>query len=363
MLPSGRRKRWKYTRDSRRYVTPRIPLAYASLLVIALVAVIGFAAFSPSVAPVTDEPDVTTTVAVTPAASARVASAVLALRVADSETRVATTQSPATTNPPEAAFTSEEAVTTTETPLVETTSPTTTTTQPRDTTAPPIKVTSHSDGEHVTSSYVVFKGTSEAGATVRSGPFDADVAENGDWSLGLVMIDGANRAIFTAVDKAGNSSDVKIAIHYDKPKVTTTTKAPASTTTSPPAQTNWSPLWPADAGGKRDVEAWRPLVEKYWDADKVDCVLGLIRLESRGDPRAYNPRSGAEGLMQHLSKYWKPRAASAGFRDSNGLYATPYNAEANIAAGALIARGANPWFKPWRRLVAYGSCDPVDPIW
>lgn len=36
-------------------MTPRIPLAYASLLIVALVAVIGFAAFSPQQVPAVEE--------------------------------------------------------------------------------------------------------------------------------------------------------------------------------------------------------------------------------------------------------------------------------------------------------------------
>ncbi len=100
----------------------------------------------------------------------------------------------------------------------------------------------------------------------------------------------------------------------------------------------------------------QPLVAQYWAAERVDCVLGIIKKESRGDPRAYNSYSGAEGLMQHLSKYWKGRAAAAGFRDANGLYASPYNAEANIAAGAHIAGSGSDWYTPWGYHPAYGSC-------
>jgi soluble lytic murein transglycosylase-like protein len=169
------------------------------------------------------------------------------------------------------------------------------------------------------------------------------------------MVDGDNRAIFTAIDGVGNTTEMRITVTYNKPQVTTTTKQ-ATTTTSPTSQPKWSPLWPADAGGIRNVEAWRSLVEKYWAADRVDCVLGIIKKESRGDPRAYNSSSGAEGLMQHLSKYWKSRAGAAGFRDSNGLYASPFSAEANIAAGAYIAGSGSDWYTPWSYHPAYGSC-------
>jgi len=342
-------------------VRPRIPLAYASLLIIALVAVIGFAAFSPSSSS-PEEPVAPTTITVAPQASARVASAVLAVRVADADSRIATTEpAPATTEP--APATTEGAPSTTsnevaaDTTQVTSAPDTTTTTAPSDTTPPSLKVTSHDDGDTVDSAYIIFKGTSEPGAYVRSGPFDATTDDDGSWSLGLTMADGANRAIFTAIDTAGNTTEIRITVTYNQPKATTTTThAPHTTTTTTPAQSNWSPLWPADGGGIRNVEAWRPLVEKYWAADRVDCVLGLIKKESRGDPRAYNSSSGAEGLLQHLSKYWKGRAAAAGFRDSDGLYATPYNAEANIAAGAYIAGSASDWYTPWGYHPAYGSC-------
>lgn len=349
----------KYTRDPRRCVRPRIPLAYAGLLVTALVAVIGFAAFSPSSPSTVGKTAAPTTLVASHSASARVASAVLAIRVADPETRVATTEAkPTTTTEPAPVAMAEEQVPTTQGTVAADTS--TTSTKPRDTTPPPLKITSHSDGDTVSASYVMFEGTSEHGAYVRSGPFDADTDDNGTWSLGLAMVDGDNGVILTAIDSAGNTTELKITVHYDKPQTTTTkaaptTTKPSSTTTAPP-RTEWSPLWPADSGGIRDVEVWRSLVEQYWTADRVDCVLGIIKKESRGDPRAYNSRSGAEGLMQHLSKYWKGRAAAAGFRDSNGLYATPYSAEANIAAGAYIAGSGAAWYTPWGYHPAYGSC-------
>lgn len=44
------------------------------------------------------------------------------------------------------------------------------------------------------------------------------------------------------------------------------------------------------------IERWRPLVEQYdWDAD---TALLVILCESRGDPGAVNPESGAAGLWQ-----------------------------------------------------------------
>lgn len=388
---------------------PRIPLAYAGLLVTALMAVIGFAAFSPTSFSVTEAPVASTVPDDAPEATARVASAVLALRFADPGSQVATTQSTTTTVVPRPTTTtiapsttaapieSDEPVATTEAAQATTTTPAPatrtapTTTKPRDTTAPPIRVTSHDDGDTVTSSVVTFKGTSEAGAKVASGPYAATMSDNGDWSLALIVVDGANGAKFTATDKAGNSATTHIVVSYN-PSTTTTTKASATTTTTKASATTttsgstpttttattttqapsskWSPNWPADSGGIRDVENWRSTVAQYWPASRVDCALGIIQRESKGDPRAYNSSSSAEGLMQHLSKYWHDRAKGAGFIDSNGLVATPYNGAANIAAGAYLASyfdsATGDWWNPWKSgngsfTAFYGSCQSSDP--
>jgi hypothetical protein len=368
-------------------VRPRIPIAYASLLIIALVAVIGFAAFSPSPSSPKDSSGEPITIDTSSVASARVASAVLALRIADSDTRVATTRTTAQASTtaaevepdPEAAEASVDAE---DEPTTEATSPPETaaaTTAPRDTTPPPIKVTSHHDGHTVTQRIVTFYGTSERDAVVTSGPFKAEMAENGEWEMSLVVQDGANGASFTATDEAGNSASVRIVIYYDEPQATTTTKSASNATpttkapSSPPATTapasKWSPNWPADSGGIRNVENWRSTVEKYWPAHRVDCALGIIQRESKGDPRAYNAGSSAEGLMQHLSKYWVSRAKSAGFVDGNGLVATPFNGAANIAAGASLANyysnSIGQWWSPWKSgssfTAFYGSCQSGNP--
>ena len=347
-------------------------------------AVIGFAAFSPSGSgEAAGEPETTETSLVASPASARVASAVLALRVSDAESRTATTEAsdPTTTSTSTSDVVVEEATeetivsdesTSTSTEPPTTTGPTTTaepsTTQAQaaDTTPPAIRVTSPDDGDTVDERLTTFRGTTEPGASVTSGPFAADVADDGSWSIALVLAPGANGASFTATDSSGNKESTRIVVYYEEATATTTTKAPAttattttkapSTTTTAAPASKWSPLWPADAGGKRNVEAWRSLVAKHWPADLVDCALNIIDKESQGDPRAYNSRSGAEGLFQHLSKYWKGRAGAAGFQDGDGLYATPFNAEANIAAAWHIAKNASPWHRPWTVNPYYGAC-------
>jgi hypothetical protein len=380
-------------------------------------AVVGFAAFSPGASSSTQDAATTITAAPEVEVSARVASAVLALRVTESESRIATTitAAPAGTTATSDSVEADQNTTTTtaqSTTTVEAVedeeadesaatessvatlaaaeTPTTaapTTTKPGDTTPPSIKVTSPDDGDTVTSRVVTFEGTSEPGAKVVSGPFAAAMSDNGDWTIKLTVVDGANGASFTATDTAGNATSVRIVVNYDEPSSPTTTKASptttkasptttkatATTTTTKPASTTtskWSPNWPADSAGSRDVEAWRSTVEKYWPASRVDCALGIIKRESNGDPRAYNSSSSAEGLMQHLSKYWESRAKGAGFVDGNGLVASPYNGAANIAAGAYLANyydgSIGQWWNPWKSgsggfTANYGSCTSSNP--
>ena len=363
-------------------------------------AIVGFAAFSPATSSPTRDTATTIAVEATPDVSARVASAVLALRVTDAGSRVATTTAQRSPRPEAATEqqTQQVDVTITTVPVTTTAgdvaedaasepeaavaAATPTTTEQRDTTPPPIRVTSPGDGDTVTSSVVTFSGTSEPGATVASGPYAATMSDNGEWTIKLSVVDGANGASFTATDDAGNSASSRIVVHYSSPATTTTkastttTKASVTTTTAASVTTTtsgssskWSPNWPADAGGIRDVENWRSAVEQYWPANRVDCALGIIKRESNGDPRAYNSGSSAEGLMQHLSKYWVSRATGAGFVDGNGLVATPYNGAANIAAGAYLANyydGAiGQWWNPWKSngqfTATYGSCTSSNP--
>ncbi len=366
---------------------PRIPLAYAGFLIIALVAVVGFAAFSPS--QTASEPVTTSSSASeVPNASARVASAILALRVSDAESRTATTTAQPTTAAESTTTASDDAAeptTTTEAVVEVTTTPAPASQSaapapPADTTPPALSITSPDDESTVDDRIVTFKGRTEPGASVASGPYEADVDDDGTWTIRLVVVAGPNGASFTATDDAGNSTTERIVVYYEAPSTTTTTKAPSTTTTTTarsdsaptttaPAAPKWSPLWPADQAGKRDVESWRSTVAAYFPAERVDCVLGIIKRESGGDPTAYNSSSSAEGLMQHLSKYWHARAKGAGFVDGDGLVATPHNGEANIAAGAWLAsyydRTTGDWWSPWKSngqfTAFYGSCQSPDP--
>ncbi|MEA3503163.1 MAG: hypothetical protein U9R47_10340 [Actinomycetota bacterium] len=370
----------------------RIPLVLAGLLIIALIATVGLAAFTPGGTDTSTETTALETLDMDLPISGRIASAVLALAVApvrDADLATSTTiavaettvesgteAAPETTSPdvedePTTTEASETSITaaTTSTEQV-----TTTKSQNADTTPPALQVLSPKDGTTVTSRVIEFTGVTERGAEVFSGPYEAE-NDNGAWAINLILAPGKNGASFTARDAAGNETTVRIVVTYDAPHSTTTTTKPTTSTTKASATTTttkatttttkapsngYSPQWPADAGGNRNVENWRSTVAKYWRGDQVDCVLGIILRESNGDPTAYNSSYGASGLMQHLAKYWPSRAAGAGFVDSNGLVASPFNGAANIAAGKWLAdyyegRGSN-WWVPWSRLPTYGNC-------
>jgi hypothetical protein len=373
-------------------VRSRIPLILAGLLIIALVATIGLAAFTPGGSNSAADDVEVETLDIDLPISGRVASAVLALAVAPvrgADLATSTTLAVSEPSTGTTAAESDTATTTEESTLAPASSSTTevetTTTAAEaataqtaaDTTPPALQILSPKDGATVTSRVIEFTGVTERGAEVFSGPFEAEIDAQGDWAINLVLAPGANGASFTARDAAGNETSVRIIVNYDAPDSTTTTTKASSTTTKPSSGTTtttkassttttkapssgYSPQWPADPGGRQNVENWRSTVAKYWPADRVDCVLGIIYRESGGNPTARNSSSNALGLMQHLGKYWPSRAAGAGFVDSNGLIASPYSGAANIAAGKWVADWAEQyqgaWWKPWSSLPSYGSC-------
>ena len=85
-----------------------------------------------------------------------------------------------------------------------------------------------------------------------------------------------------------------------------------------------------------NVERWRDdvvaAIATYGGpASDVDLFLTIMHRESRGQPEATNPTSGAAGLMQHMPQYWDQRAISAGYAG-----ASPYDPIANINVSAWL---------------------------
>jgi hypothetical protein len=69
-------------------------------------------------------------------------------------------------------------------------------------------------------------------------------------------------------------------------------------------------------------------------------ALQVASRESKFAPRAFNARSCALGIYQHLCRYWRGRARAFGF----GRW-SPYNARANIFVTMRMVRleGWAPW--------------------
>ena len=124
----------------------------------------------------------------------------------------------------------------------------------------------------------------------------------------------------------------------------------ASPPSSPPALTPPSPSAPSppeptpdEQTGPVVLETFIPNVERWRDdvvaaiaayggpANEIDLFLTIMHRESRGQPDATNPSSGAAGLMQHMPQYWDQRAISAGYPG-----ASPYDPIANINVSAWL---------------------------
>ena len=78
---------------------------------------------------------------------------------------------------------------------------------------PELVVLSPEDGSHHDAEAVAFRGETEPGATVMSGPFEAIVTEEGIWEIVLVLSPGPNTATFEATDSAGNTTTTSIVVH------------------------------------------------------------------------------------------------------------------------------------------------------
>ncbi len=81
----------------------------------------------------------------------------------------------------------------------------------------------------------------------------------------------------------------------------------------------------------RGAESWRSLVEIYFPEGLVAEALAIIQCESRGNPDAVNPTSGASGLFQFLESTWSWASVEAGF---NG--ASRFDPEANVATASWL---------------------------
>jgi soluble lytic murein transglycosylase-like protein len=72
----------------------------------------------------------------------------------------------------------------------------------------------------------------------------------------------------------------------------------------------------------------------------VTKALAIARRESRFNPKAYNSSSSAEGLYQHLRRYWPGRAYAYGFK---GWSAFNGRANAIVTMRMVKRHGWGPW--------------------
>ncbi len=86
-------------------------------------------------------------------------------------------------------------------------------------------IASPADGDVFEQMEVVFEGTTEPGARVFAGEFEATVADDGTWSIVLWLSPGQNVATLKAIDAAGNVSKASVTVvlsggasEDDKPK-------------------------------------------------------------------------------------------------------------------------------------------------
>ena len=113
------------------------------------------------------------------------------------------------------------------------------------------------------------------------------------------------------------------------------TPTPETTPTPAPTPTVRPTPVTSEAIYEPEVERWRATVvealQEYGLEEEEKTFMRVLWCESRGDPDAKNPESGASGLMQHIPSYWPDRATAAGFHK-----ASPFDPIANIYASVWL---------------------------
>jgi len=84
-----------------------------------------------------------------------------------------------------------------------------------DTTPPALQILHPIEGQVFESKKVVFEGTTEPGASVYAGEYEADVDEKGNWRIVLFLSPGANHATIRAKDAAGNVAEASVTIVFE----------------------------------------------------------------------------------------------------------------------------------------------------
>jgi hypothetical protein len=87
--------------------------------------------------------------------------------------------------------------------------------EPVDTTPPKLTITAPDDGAHFGEKTLKYRGMTEPGARVFAGEWEADVFENGEWHIVLILSPGKNLTTFKAIDAAGNVATATVAAYLD----------------------------------------------------------------------------------------------------------------------------------------------------
>lgn len=87
---------------------------------------------------------------------------------------------------------------------------TTTTEAPADISSPHLQILHPVDGQVFEHKEVVFEGTTEHGARVFAGEYEAEVNDDGAWRIVLFLSPGSNHVVFRALDAAGNVSEAVV---------------------------------------------------------------------------------------------------------------------------------------------------------
>ena len=102
-----------------------------------------------------------------------------------------------------------------------------------DTTPPKLVITSPEDGAHFADKKLQYSGVTEPGARVFAGEWEADVFENGEWHIVLVLSPGKNITTFRAKDAAGNIAKATVTAYLDVADTTFTAHQKYGTNSEP----------------------------------------------------------------------------------------------------------------------------------
>jgi hypothetical protein len=88
-----------------------------------------------------------------------------------------------------------------------------------DVTPPAIEILFPENEQHFDEERIAFEGKTEPGARVFAGPYEADVDEEGNFRIVLILSPGGNLVTLKAMDEAGNKSTASVKVFLDKEEV------------------------------------------------------------------------------------------------------------------------------------------------